>query len=137
MKNNWMSNGLKKTCVTRRTFFPARLALVLLLIGVSTNAMAQYACTINGDNTITITGDTGSGGAVTIPSSISGRTVTGIYEWTFSSCCGLTEITIPESVTFIGCLERLHSLEGYRAIESNNGRRICLILKGLCPGVRR
>ena len=56
--------------------------------------------------TVTITGYTGSGGAVTIPSTIDGKPVTAIKDGTSSSGVffskGLTSVTIPNSVTTIG-----------------------------------
>jgi hypothetical protein len=50
---------------------------------------------------ITITGYNGSGGVVTIPGSINFLPVTSIGGWAFSYC-GLTSVTIPNSVTSIG-----------------------------------
>lgn len=66
-------------------------------------AQAQYAYSTNfpDTNTITITGYTGAGGNVAIPSSIAGKTVTGIGDWAFQSC-DLTGVAIPDSVTNVG-----------------------------------
>jgi hypothetical protein len=50
----------------------------------------------------TITGYTGPGGAVVIPSSIDGVAVTAIGNGAFYNCAALTSVTIPESVTSIG-----------------------------------
>ena len=49
----------------------------------------------------TITGYIGSGGAVTIPSTINGKPVINIGESAFQSCTSLTSVTIPDSVTSI------------------------------------
>jgi hypothetical protein len=60
-----------------------------------------YTFTTN-NSTITITGYTGSIGAVTIPSTISGLPVTTIQSSAFRLIAGLTSVTIPNSVTSIG-----------------------------------
>lgn len=69
--------------------------------------------TINGSN-VTVTSELSSSpyyntyptGELTIPSTVTFRgttyTVTGISEYAFSNCSGLTSVTIPESVTSIG-----------------------------------
>jgi serine/threonine protein kinase len=54
------------------------------------------------NGTITITKYTGPGGAVTIPSTINGLSVTGIGENAFKGCTSLTSVTFPNSVTSIG-----------------------------------
>ena len=60
-----------------------------------------YTCTTN-NGTITITGYTSAGGAVDIPSTINGLPVTGIGISAFACCTGLTDVTIPNSVSSIG-----------------------------------
>jgi hypothetical protein len=62
---------------------------------------AQYNYTTT-NGTITITGYTGSGGAVTIPSTTNGLPVTSIGSYAFQNCTSLTSVTIPNSVTSIG-----------------------------------
>ncbi len=74
------------------------MALVLPVI-----AHAQYLCTTNRGE-ITITGYTGSGGAVTIPSMLNGLPVTSIGFIAFENCNGLTSVVIPDSVTSIVAL---------------------------------
>ena len=61
----------------------------------------DFTYTING-NTITITGYTGAGGAVSIPNTINGLPVTSIGNYAFYQCPNLTSVTIPNSVTSIG-----------------------------------
>ncbi len=65
--------------------------------------------TLDGDYTYTVTDGkaeitkyTGSGGAVTIPSTLDGATVTSIGQSAFAGCSSLTSITIPQGVTSIG-----------------------------------
>ena len=62
---------------------------------------SQFTCTTNA-GVITITGYTGPGGAVTIPSSINSLTVTSIGSNAFENFTNLTGVTIPSSVTSIG-----------------------------------
>jgi hypothetical protein len=61
----------------------------------------DFTFTIN-DGKTTITGYTGSGGAVTIPGTINGLPVTSIGGTAFYNCTSLTSVTIPDSVTNIG-----------------------------------
>lgn len=71
--------------------------------GVLWNPPVPYNYTTNKDMvTITITGYTGSGGAVAIPSTISFLPVTSIGSNSFYQCTSLTSATIPNSVTNIG-----------------------------------
>jgi BspA type Leucine rich repeat region (6 copies) len=60
-----------------------------------------FTWTTNYDNTITITGYTGSGGAVTIPDTITGYPVTTIGYDAFANNNNLTSVTIPDGVTSI------------------------------------
>ena len=75
--------------------------LVLWTLPATLPAQAQFNYTTN-NGTITITGYTGPGGAVTIPSTIDGLPVTTIGDYAFSWCSDLTSVTIPNSVTTIG-----------------------------------
>jgi len=69
---------------------------------VAVVAMAQFRWTTNG-NTITITGYTGSGGEVVIPSETNGYPVTSIGFGAFvQSPSRVTSVTIPDTVTNIG-----------------------------------
>ncbi|MEI8341728.1 MAG: leucine-rich repeat domain-containing protein [Verrucomicrobiota bacterium] len=54
------------------------------------------------NNQVTITGYTGTGGAVVIPASIGGAPVTAIGSSAFENRSRLTSVTIPDSVTSIG-----------------------------------
>jgi uncharacterized repeat protein (TIGR03803 family) len=63
---------------------------------------APYDYCIIASNTITITGYSGSGGAVAIPSVINNLPVTGIGGNAFKGFSSLTNVTIPNTVTIIG-----------------------------------
>ena len=84
-----------------RTVCAARLLAVLLLLALPAVVQAQFTYTTN-KRTITITGYTGSGGAVTIPGTINGLPVTSIGNYAFARHPTLTSVTIPDSVTNIG-----------------------------------
>jgi len=84
-----------------------KLLPLLLLLALPAAVQAQYTYTAN-NGTITITGYTGSNGAVTIPSMITGLPVTSIGSSAFYYCTSLTNVTIGNSVTNIG----------YRAFDS-------------------
>jgi hypothetical protein len=81
-------------------------AIVLALMGLifCLSAQAQFLdfnyTTSNGK--INITKYTGSGGAVSIPSSINGLPVTAIGSQAFSGCTNLTSVIIPDSIAAIG-----------------------------------
>jgi hypothetical protein len=85
----------------------AGILLLLLLLIFPPVVQAQFNYTNNGDATATITGYTGPGGDVSIPSTINGLSVTSIgYEAFYNGYANLpyrlTSITIPDSVTSIG-----------------------------------
>lgn len=77
--------------------------VAIFLLAITTMAKAgDYIYTTNSDGTLTITGYTGTGGAVVIPSTIGGKTVTSIGDSAFFGCKNLTSVMIPDSVTIIG-----------------------------------
>jgi hypothetical protein len=69
--------------------------------GLPTAIWIQFIYTTN-NGAITITGYTGSGGAVTIPGTINDLPVTSIGSNAFYQVSSLTSVTIPSSVTSIG-----------------------------------
>lgn len=76
-------------------------SLLPLLLVLSGTARAQYEYTIQQD-TITITGYTGSAGTIVLPDTIDGLPVTTIGERAFAGRTGLARVTLPDSVTTIG-----------------------------------
>src|ERR1043166_5400333 len=80
--------------------YATKLLLVSLLTLLPAAVQAQFTYTTN-NGSITITGYTGPGGAVTIPSAINSLPVTtiGMVAFYFKS---VTSVTIPDSVTNIG-----------------------------------
>src|ERR1041385_2247182 len=87
----------------RRVRAGCRMAVLLLpMLMLFTGAQAQDFTYTTNNGTIAITGYTGPGGNVTIPSVITGLPVTVIGDRAFSSLASLTGITIPSSVTNIG-----------------------------------
>jgi hypothetical protein len=75
--------------------------LAALLWALPTAMQAQFTFTTS-DGVATITGYTGSGGAVNIPSSTNGFPVTSIGENAFIDVFTITSVTVPDSVTSIG-----------------------------------
>ena len=102
----------KKTLVAFKRGRSVRRALSLLLalsllcgMVLPTTAQAtteeDYTYTIL-DGNATITGYTGAGRNITIPSSLGGYPVVCIGDSAFSNCTNLTNITIPNTITSIG-----------------------------------
>src|SRR5260221_5076623 len=84
-----------------RTAGAIKLLAVMLPLAVPAVVQAQFTYSIN-NGTIAITGYTGPGGAVAIPSTIAGLPVTSIWVYAFQYNTDLTSVTIPNSVTNIG-----------------------------------
>lgn len=63
---------------------------------------AEFDYTTGIDGKLTITGYSGSGGAVVVPSSLDGKTVARIAETVFTNKSSITNVSIAESVSMIG-----------------------------------
>jgi hypothetical protein len=72
------------------------------LLALPAAVRAQFTFVTNADNTITITGYTGSDGYVIIPNNIGGLPVARIGDNAFFYCTTMGSVTIPDSVTSIG-----------------------------------
>jgi uncharacterized protein YjdB len=81
-------------------FFASFLTMPQTANALSSNG---YTYTVNSDGkTATITGYTGSGGNITIPSTLGGKTVTALGEFSFAYNYNITGVTIPGSIKTIG-----------------------------------
>lgn len=83
------------------------LICCLLLQGVATLLRAEqfgiYTYTVTPQNTIAISRVAiDASGAIIIPSTISGKTVTDIWSYALHSCTGITSVSLPPSLTSIG-----------------------------------
>lgn len=90
-----------KTTKVLSLLLTAAMLLAALPLGVwAESASSDFEYTIT-DGEVTITGYTGEGGNVVVPSEIEGYPVTVIGEDSFSNCFSLISIVIPDSVTNI------------------------------------
>jgi hypothetical protein len=80
-----------------------KLILSLMWLALPMLAQAQFTYTTN-SGAITITGYTGSGGAVVIPATTNGYPVISIGNSAFEGNLNMTSVIIPDSVTSIGYL---------------------------------
>lgn len=84
-----------------KTLCLIRIVVLLALLITPAAAPAQFTFTTNND-AITITGYTGPGGNVIIPSTTNGFPIASIGNGTFFFCTNLTSVTIGNNVTGIG-----------------------------------
>jgi hypothetical protein len=80
----------------------ALFGIFTLTLALSAQVQAQFAYTNNGGGTCSITGYTGAGGTVAIPTNINGLKVIAIGDGAFFECTSLSNVTIPGSVRDIG-----------------------------------
>ena len=88
--------------LVQNSFLILPVLLLLLTLIWPSAGQAQFTFVTNADHTITITGYTGPGGYVTIPSSTNGYPVKSLGTGTFYNQTNVIEVTIPDSVTSVG-----------------------------------
>jgi hypothetical protein len=79
-----------------------RISIALVLCILPLTCTAQYDFETNADNTITITGYSGTNAILMIPSETNGYPITSIAGDAFQYLSGVVSITIPSSITNIG-----------------------------------
>jgi hypothetical protein len=79
-----------------------RISIALALCILPLTSIAQYDFETNADNTITITGYSGTNAILMIPSETNGYPITCIAGDAFQYLSGVVSITIPSSITNIG-----------------------------------
>lgn len=77
-------------------------AMVMCAVSASAETYKDFDYSVNGDGTCKITGYTGTGSKITIPSEIDGKTVTAISYETFKEKKTIVSVTIPKTVKTIG-----------------------------------
>jgi hypothetical protein len=92
---------LLHTLLLLSAIIPATIGLTAGTATAEVSGTFQYSLIGNG-TAVEITGYTGSGGSVVIPSVIAGEPVTSIAERAFYNCTSLTSVTIPISIIKIG-----------------------------------
>lgn len=102
MACNPEGNGIYFGANSFRMFFMKVVFSMTLVSLIATVAQAQFTYTQNSDNTITITGYTGSGGNVVIPDTINGFPVKVIAGAAFDNQFSITNVTLPDTLTNIG-----------------------------------
>ena len=95
-----MKKKLLATLVSLSLLLTAVGSVFSLPVSADDYTSGDYTYTVS-DGKATITDYTGSGGDITIPSTLGGYPVTTIGEVAFYECYGLTSVTIPDSVTII------------------------------------
>ena len=103
----------------------ALLPLVLVLAVASagfsqTYTSGDWTYTLNASNEATITGYSGAGGALTIPSSLDGSSVSDIGPHAFKDRTGLTSVNIPDSVTSVG-MAAFYGCTGLTSVSIGSG----------------
>src|ERR1035437_6105077 len=96
-----MEHGLGRVLLRTRIGRAWWLPVLFLLATIATVQASDFSYMVNNDNTITITGYTGPGGALTIPSTINSLPVTSIGQMAFYRCASLTSVMILNGVTSI------------------------------------
>ena len=96
-----IKNELRQVLLQTRIGMTCRLPVLLLLASMVAVHAGDFSYMINNDQTVTITGYTGPGGAVTIPNAINNLPVVSIGQMAFYRCASLASVLIPNGVTSI------------------------------------
>lgn len=75
---------------------------VVCMLGIAASVHADFTHRMVTPTTVAITGYTGAGGAVTIPSKLAGYPVVEIDSWAFNNRTNVTSVVIPDGITSIG-----------------------------------
>ncbi|HEY3861892.1 MAG TPA: leucine-rich repeat protein [Verrucomicrobiae bacterium] len=78
--------------------------VALLLLAAPSVLQAQFTYTTNADNTLTLSGYSGAGGEVDIPSSFDGLTVADIGTNVFAGLLDLSNVVMPDTIVSVGSL---------------------------------
>src|SRR4051812_4450600 len=97
----WLRLSAQLISCRLKTLYARRIVVLLFLFPLASTVVAQFQFSASYDGRVMVTGYTGPGGAVTIPSQINGRYVNTIGNRAFFKS-GVTSVTIPWSVSVIG-----------------------------------
>ncbi|NTV89433.1 MAG: leucine-rich repeat domain-containing protein, partial [Clostridiales bacterium] len=100
--------------ILNKLFFIGTILLFVCTIVITMPGEAFAEDTFSISSAGVITGYSGAGGDIEVPSTVNGTAVTGIGDYAFFACSGITSVSIPEGITGIG----LSAFEGCTGLKS-------------------